>query len=138
MALMQSEEMKIAVFSHQVHQIPSKDNIKKACMKNRALAFDLLHQGHLVGFAALRSFEEKKFFLWCYAIDRAFQRQGLGKPLLQELIVFLKEAYDAKVLTTTYTQGNLRAQRLYESIGFVETDRVDEEGCREVNMMLRL
>ena len=37
-------------------------------------------------------------------------------------------------MTTTYVFGNVYAKRMYESVGFVETDVVDEPDCHEVNM----
>ena len=45
--------------------------------------------------------------------------------------------YDVKQFTTTYVWGNEQAKRLYEAVGFVETDVVEEEDYKEVNMKLR-
>lgn len=41
-----------------------------------------------------------------------------------------------RVLWTTYIWGNHAARRLYERVGFVETDVVEEEDIHEVNMVL--
>lgn len=75
------------------------------------------------------------YFLWDYAIDSAFQGQGLGKAALIALISFMQEQYHLRTMTTTYVWGNDIAKRLYESVGFVETDVVDEPDCHEVNMI---
>ena len=40
-------------------------------------------------------------------------------------------------MTTTYLFGNLHAKHVYEKIGFIETDFVDEEGIHEVNMIYK-
>lgn len=38
-------------------------------------------------------------------------------------------------MTTTYIWGNEHAKHVYEKVGFVETDVVDEDGIHEVNMI---
>ena len=43
--------------------------------------------------------------------------------------------YDVKAFTTTYTWGNEEARKLYEKVGFIETDVVEEEEYKEVNMI---
>lgn len=53
-------------------------------------------------------------------------------------ITLAADQYRANRLTTTYLWGNDRAKHVYESIGFVETDVVDEPGVHEVNMALEL
>ncbi|MCR5422065.1 MAG: hypothetical protein K6E74_00295 [Bacilli bacterium] len=47
----------------------------------------------------------------------------------------MKEQYEATEMTTTYLFGNEHAKYIYEKVGFVETDVVDEEDCHEVNMI---
>ena len=36
-------------------------------------------------------------------------------------------------MTTTYLFGNVHAKHVYEKVGFVETDVVDEDDIYEVN-----
>ena len=47
----------------------------------------------------------------------------------------MKENFAAKEFTTTYIFGNDVAKHVYEKIGFIETDVVDEPDCHEVNMI---
>ena len=47
----------------------------------------------------------------------------------------MKDKYNAKELTTTYIYGNDHAKHIYEKVGFIETDIVDEPDCHEVNMI---
>ncbi|MCL2619678.1 MAG: hypothetical protein FWD97_01925 [Defluviitaleaceae bacterium] len=54
------------------------------------------------------------------------------------LIDALKLGYAAKIITTTYTHGNEVAKGLYQSLGFVQTDVICEDGVYEVNMALSL
>ena len=80
-------------------------------------------------------FEERKYFLWEYAIDIRFQNQHKGTRALIEFIDYLKTRHDAKEITTTYIYGNEHAKHIYEKVGFTETDVVDEPDCHEVNMV---
>jgi predicted GNAT family N-acyltransferase len=50
----------------------------------------------------------------------------------------LKIKYRANNVTTTYTYGNNHAKHIYESIGFIETDTVEEDGIHEVNMIIEI
>ena len=72
--------------------------------------------------------------MWEYAIDIRFQNQHKGTRALIEFIDYLKVHHGAKEITTTYIYGNDRAKHVYEKVGFVETDVVDEPDCHEVNM----
>ena len=61
-----------------------------------------------------------------------------GTNALKEFISFMKEKYKAKILTTTYVYGNDIAKHVYEKVGFVETDVIDEPDCHEVNMIYHI
>ena len=106
--------------------------------EKNVIGFNIFHDNKLIGFAMLKEFEKNKYFLWDYLIDFNFQNKGLGTKALKELISMLKTRYDCSVLTTTYKYGNQPAKRLYEKMGFIETDVVDEKDVHEVNMMLEL
>ena len=41
-------------------------------------------------------------------------------------------------MSTTYIFGNTIAARVYEKVGFVTTDIVDEDEIHEVNMLLTI
>lgn len=58
--------------------------------------------------------------------------------MLRELLKKLKQEYQARVVTTTYTYGNDHAKYVYEKVGFRETDVVDENSIHEVNMVAEL
>lgn len=130
-----SKAMKVAVKPHQIKQISAKEKIEKMLLENKAFAFDILVDKQIVGFAMLREYEQNKHFLWNYAIDKDFQGQGLGKKCLKELIVFLKEHYACKALSTTYKMTNYTAKKLYQDLGFQETEVVEDQ--QEVDMLLK-
>lgn len=91
-----------------------------------------------VGFILLRKFSKDSFFLWDYIIDRRFQNKGYGTEALIEFLDFLKREFCAKLVTTTYIWGNAHAKYIYEKIGFIETDIVNDDGVHEVNLKMTL
>lgn len=133
-----SQSIKIHLQEDQGRQLCTPDAIRKACTRPDILAFDILSQGHIIGFAQLCRFDEGTWFLWNYAMDSAWQGQGLGKAALSELIALMKARHGLRRMVTTYLFGNAPAKHLYESVGFVETDVVDEPDCHEVNMALNV
>ncbi len=134
MQFIKSYEMKISVLKEQENQLSSKENIRQAILEDNNIAFDIAKEGKVIGFALLRKYEEGCYFLWDYAIDAEFQNRHYGTLALRELIQFMKTEYNMHTLTTTYIWGNHHAKHVYESVGFRETDVVDENGIHEVNM----
>ena len=103
--------------------------------KDTVMAFDIMEENNLIGFVLVHRFEDRKYFLWEYAIDIRFQNQHKGTRALTEFIDYMKTRYDAREITTTYIWGNDHAKHVYEKVGFIETDVVDEPDCHEVNMV---
>lgn len=131
-----STEMKIHLPPEQAEMLSSKENIKKIIADNpdTVLAFDIFNGDVLVGFVLVHRFEDNKYFLWEYAIDAGFQNMHYGTKALVEFIEYMRLNHEAKLITTTYIYGNDHAKHIYEKVGFVETDVVDEPDCHEVNM----
>ncbi len=61
-----------------------------------------------------------EFHLANIAVDQAYQRQGIGSRLLQEVIKIAKEK-DVKRIYLEVRQSNFKAQRFYEKFGFYRT-----------------
>ena len=122
----------------QLVQVSSEGAIQAALKRDDCLGFYAYEGGNIVGFALLREFNDRKFFLWNFIIDRGYQACGKGKEFLRLLINVLGKQYLAEIITTTYVYGNIVAKRLYESFGFIETNICYEEGIHEVNMELAL
>lgn len=130
-----TDSLKIILEDEQYKQISSKEDIFDSLKDNdNVMGFDIYFDDTLIGFAMLNKFEEESYFLWNFAIDKEYQNKGFGKNALKALISFLKEKYHAKILTTTYLLGNLHAKHVYEEVGFKETNVIDEEDCKEVDM----
>lgn len=133
-----TDTLTIEINDKQADNLSSKTKIEKMLKSPDVLGFDIYSDDKHIGFAMLKEFEKGKFFLWDYVIVFELQNKGFGTKALRELIELLKKDYGAKLLTTTYKFGNNIAKRLYEKIGFVETDIVDDGDVHEVNMKLEL
>lgn len=138
MEFVPSNGISISLLDGQWQQLSSRERIKNAIGTEGVLAYDIVYEGQVIGFAMLRQFAVDAYFLWNYAIDLEFQSKGLGKQALSELLVLIKGQLGGQKVTTTYLVGNEHARNLYESLGFFETSRVDEEDCQEVNMEIVL
>ena len=136
MIFVNSTEMKIELTPEQSKMLSTKEDIKRIIRDNpdTVMAFDIMDEENLIGFVLVHRFEERKYFLWEYAIDIRFQNQHRGTQALIAFIDYMKTRYDAKEITTTYIYGNDHAKHVYEKVGFIETDVVDEPDCHEVNM----
>ena len=136
MTFIRSTEMKIELTPEQAKMLSTKEDIKKIIRENpdTVMAFDILEGDELIGFVLVHEFEDRKYFLWEYAIDVQHQNRHKGTEALKEFIGYLKANHDAVEITTTYIWGNDQAKHVYEKVGFVETDVVDEPDCHEVNM----
>lgn len=137
-----SKGIKVRVLPQQQEFVATEDMIAGSLQKENVIGYDIFDGEQLVGFAMLRKYEDEDtgetcWFLWEYAVDAAQQGRGYGKKALLELIDLMRREFDMRVMTTTYIWGNEVAKSLYESVGFVETDVVDEPDCHEVNMIYR-
>ena len=133
-----SKEMIISILPEQEDQLCTKETIKEVFAKDdkgECTAFDIFDGDTMVGFAMFCEYPEGCFFLWNYAIDAAYQNKGIGTKALRELLEYMVSNFHVKQFTTTYVWGNEHAKRLYESVGFIETDVVVEEDYKEVNMI---
>ncbi len=133
----ESEGLDINLTSEQLLNLSDKEEILDAIKSKSVFVFDVFENEQLIAFAMLRPYETG-FFLWDYAIDYDFQNKGYGTKILKALIEKLKTEFNAECITTTYKFGNYSAKRLYEKVGFIQTDIVNENGIHEINMILQL
>ena len=118
----------------QYGQISSEEKIHKAMTQKNCMGFEAFEDGQRVGFALLREYEPGCFFLWDFIIDRRHQSKGKGRAFLSLLLEHIKGDYAATMITTTYKAGNEAARKLYEAMGFEQTDICKDRGIHEVNM----
>ena len=84
-----STSMKITLLPEQEKMLSSKEKIERVCTRKDVWAYDIYDGDQLVGFALVRLFEDKEFFLWNYAIDCNYQNRGYGTAALREFIAFM-------------------------------------------------
>ena len=140
MKFVKSTEMKINLLPEQESQLCTKETIKEIFEKDekgKCFAYDIYAGDTMIGFAMFcdRTIDDFGYFLWNYAIDAEFQNKGLGTKALEELMDYIISNYDVKKFTTTYSWGNEHAKCLYEKVGFVEMNVIEEDGCKEVDMV---
>lgn len=138
MRFSRTNQFRISLSEHDQKQLSSMERIERALADSTILSYNIWDGDTLVGFAMPCPFEGNGFFLWNFAIDSAYQNRQYGQRALRELLKMLKQEYQARVVTTTYTYGNNHAKYVYEKVGFRETDVVDENGIHEVNMVAEL
>lgn len=135
MIFKKSYTIKIKVSEEQEKQLSSIEKIAAKCKDSNVIAFDIYNDNILIGFAMLREYEKGGYFLWNFAIDSKYQNNHYGTVALKELIVKMETEYNMHTMTTTYKHGNEHAKHIYNNIGFIETDIVNENGIHEVNMI---
>ena len=67
-------------------------------------------------------------------IDEQFQRKGYGKTATKLVLDNMKKDGKYNKVILCYIEGNDFAQKLYESFGFVETDRDGNEIIMELEL----
>ena len=135
-----STEMKVNLPPEQAEMLSTREDIKTIIRDNpdTVMAFDIYDGDCLIGFVLVHCFEKQKYFLWEFAIDIDHQNRHKGTEALKAFIGYMKTHHDAVEITTTYIYGNDHAKHVYEKVGFIETDVVDEPDCHEVNMAYRV
>lgn len=77
------------------------------------------------------------YWMFHFFIDVAYQRQGYGKQAMLLFLEFLKQQHsDCRTICLTVHPENVRAQRLYMSVGFQPTG-YDLEGEPIYRLILR-
>ncbi|GAB3471472.1 hypothetical protein GCM10027321_43390 [Massilia terrae] len=90
----------------------------------------------LLGTIALRTQEGSRLrhsaSLNSLIVDGSLQSRGVGRMLVAHLIDFARSLGFIRQITLAYTEGNTRAERLYEAFGFapfgLEPDALFHEG----------
>ena len=70
--------------------------------------------------------ERKTLFLWRLAIDKEHQGKGYGTEALHKFIALARESGKYACLVIGYEEGNDRAGRMYERLGFRPTGAVED------------
>lgn len=80
------------------------------------------YHGDLVGFITFHKKDQNNAAIHLVAVAKVNRNKGYGKFLITQTIEEMKKLGSQKIYLTTRTD-NIPAQRMYEKIGFAETDR---------------
>lgn len=90
----------------------------------------------LVGFAMYgRDPADQTYWIVRLMIDEQFQGKGYGKSTTLALIEKIKNLPDAREIFLSFVPANTSAEKLYASVGFERTDRIEHN---EIVMRLAL
>ena len=67
-------------------------------------------------------------------IDERYQGRGYGKAATKLILDMLKQDGRYRKVVLCYIEGNEAAKKLYESFGFVETERDEDEIIMELDL----
>ena len=67
-------------------------------------------------------------------IDERYQGKGYGKAATKAVLEAMKQDGKYSKVDLCYIEGNDAAKKLYESLGFVEIDRDEDEIIMEMNL----
>ena len=73
-----------------------------------------------------------------YCDETYMTKTATIEKALKELLEYMISNYDADLFTTTYEWGNDHAKHIYEKVGFIEKAIVEEDGCKEVDMIYKV
>ena len=83
--------------------------------------------GTLIGYIVFRKWlGEGEALSWSYYIDKRYQGQGYGRASAMLAVRVLRAAFPDMPIKLSTEADNLKAQRLYQSIGFKRT--VEKDG----------
>lgn len=100
MRFVKTTKFEINLNEEQRKQLSSKERIEKALKDDNVLAFNIIKDDTLIGFAMFRKYSDSGYFLWNYAIDVEYQKLGYGTKALKELIDYLSIEYNVYEITT--------------------------------------
>lgn len=83
-------------------------------------------RGERIGYIVLREWiGDSEAYSWSYYLDRDSQGRGCGKAAAELAVKLLKAAAPDVPVKLSTEQDNVKAQRLYQSVGFHLSDELD-------------
>ena len=106
--------------------------------REQCIPMGIYHREQMVGYVmVIYDYDEETYNIWHLMIDRAHQGKGYGSAALERVLEFVKTkpfGSSGRVLLTCAPKNQI-AWHLYQTFGFAETRRVDED---EVELCLTL
>lgn len=83
-------------------------------------------RGERIGYIVLRKWlGDSEAYSWSYYLDRDSQGQGYGRAAAKLAVRILKAAAPDVPVKLSTEQDNVKAQRLYQSVGFTRSGEMD-------------
>ncbi|WP_025113605.1 GNAT family N-acetyltransferase [Lysinibacillus fusiformis] len=132
-AFNKQEILALRIADNQQNFIESTDQcLAEAEMDRRFTPLGLYKDSTVIGFAMYGVFphgdHSQRVWLDRYLIDERFQRQGLGKHFLQQLIHYLTEKFNCHKIYLSVYDNNAVAIQLYKQFGFIFNGELDDKG----------
>ncbi len=89
----------------------------------------------LVMWADIRDQEPKSYYIVRLMVAGPHQRKGYGRAVMEQVIDRLRDAPECEKLYISFDPRNDAARKLYESLGFEDTGRLEDD---EVVYRLRM
>lgn len=107
--------------------ITTAESLAKAYVySDTAYPFAVYDADELVGFIMMGFYEVKGYYtLWEFMIDQRFQNKGYGREALKQGMQYVWDRFGPVDIYTGVAFGNEVAKRLYESVGFVSTGKIE-------------
>lgn len=125
---------RLAVAPHQTRFVaPNAISLAQALFAREAW-YRAIHRGdQLVGFVMLADDslldsppEAPAIAVWRLMVDAAYQRQGIGRAAMRQVIEYAKNRGRFSVLELSYVPGPNSPERFYLSLGFRHTGRMND------------
>ena len=78
-----------------------------------------------IGYIVLRKWTGDSATSWSYYLDKDWQGQGYGKTAARLAVTILKTTVPELPIKLSAEKDNMKAHRLYQSIGFLLSDETD-------------
>ena len=102
---------------------------------SRSRAFLIYEDETPIGMVLYHDEESLKAYIFSEMfIDERFQGKGYGRVATRLVLDNMKKDGKYNKVILCYIEGNDAAQKLYESFGFVETDRDEDEVIMELGL----
>ena len=84
----------------------------------------------MIGFAMIGAFRHEERYIWLdrFMIDTNYQGLGYSKPLLKQLLHFIKDHWSVDEIVLSLEANNTVAMTIYKQIGFHLNGMTDSNG----------
>ncbi|MFS0873936.1 GNAT family N-acetyltransferase [Paenibacillus xylanilyticus] len=129
------EAINISVFEEQKCFVPSvTQSLAYAYIKPWDEALDpfilSIHE-QIIGFfyVSYTPNSSDNYWIGGFQIDAKYQQKGCGKKAMAAIIQFLRESHPScNLISLTVEKENFIAQRLYQGLGFISENRLNQDG----------